>query len=192
MALATPALIGEWTHQSSDWVSANQADLERAAELADERVFRKTGRWFTTQTGVAKTFQVDISTDRMMVGDLLSATMVEFRPRSSGAGWMTIASDDYDLVKLVERWEPFQQIVRVDGRVFPRGQLRIMGNWGWSEPYPAGVVQAAMMIASNYMARRGSPKKVASSFTGQENDLGTFMDVDIEELLMDFRLPDVG
>ena len=192
MALATPALIGEWTHQTTDWVTANQADLERAAELADERVYRKCGRQFITQTAVAKSFPVDISTETLPVGDILTATTVEYRPRAAGAGWMPLGSDDFELRKLTERWEPYQLIARVDGRVFPRGAVRITGNWGWSEPYPAGVVQAAVMIAANYLARRGSPKQVGTSFTGTETELGTFMDVDIEELLMDYRLPDVG
>ena len=69
--------------------------------------------------------------------------------------------------------------------------MRVTGDWGWSE-VPDGIVQAAVMIARNYMARRASPKQMGSSFTGAEVDMASFMDIDIEELLSDYRLPEAA
>ena len=189
MAYATPEQIGEWTHQDDAWVKANRDDLARAAALADSRVERKTNRSFEAANGETRIFPVHLSTDEVLVGDLRTATRVECARR--GGGWTEIAAEDYELRRFTPRWEPYQEIALTTGGVFPQGRVRVTGDWGWSE-VPDSISQAAIMIAANYMARRASPKQVGSSFTGTETDLGSFFDIDIEELLTDYRLPEAA
>ena len=189
MAYATPEQIGEWTAQKTDWVTANQDDLQRIAEMADVRVERKTNRDFNPTSGETRVFQIPLSTDEVNVGDIRSATRVECARR--GGGWMEVDAADYELRRFSQRWEPFQQIALTTGGVFPQGRMRVTGDWGWTT-VPDGIVQAAVMIAANYMARRASPKQSGSSFTAGDTDLASFLDIDIEELLTDYRLPEVA
>ena len=189
MAYATPDQIGEWTAQPSDWIRANQHDLQRIAALADARVERKTNRNFNPADGETRTFSIPLSTDEVIVGDIRTATRVECARR--GGSWTEVAAEDYELRKFSEAWEPYQEIALTTGGVFPQGRMRVTGDWGWSS-VPDGIVQAAVMIARNYMARRASPKQMGSSFTGAEVDMASFMDIDIEELLSDYRLPEAA
>ena len=188
MALIQPAQVAEWLGWSPDKITERQADLERISESASISIRRFCGRAFEPANGETRTFNPGVATSEYPVGDIRSATQVQVRYAPT-AEYRTLTSGQYELMLGPRRDWPFQTIARVDGRYFYPGinALRITGDWEF-ETVPDSVAQAAIMLSANLLSRAQSPKKVGTSFTGSEVDLGSFYDFDIMELVNDYKL----
>ena len=187
MAVITSTQVAEWLRWKPDKVQASHADLTRIVTAADACVRRVTGRSFTRRDNVTRLFTLPERTRRVPVGDVRSVTLVETR-RTPFEDYQTLGQDTWRLGGTRDDW-PFQEIVRNDGYLLPEGldSLRVTGNWGWST-VPASVEQAALMLASNYLARAQSPKGAAvSAVGGADIDYAEMMDRDIMELLADYK-----
>ena len=186
-----PNLIGEWLNWPADKISQNATALERVRQAASSSIVRKTGRAFVPDNGATREFSIRFSKTQLNTGDIRTATLVETNTFWGGADeWETLPATAYRLGRYRSDW-PFQYITRIDGRYFHRGRVRITGDWEWEE-VPDTAQQATIMEAAKLLARAGSPKQVGSSFAGTETNLADFMDLDIEELISDLRVPDVG
>ena len=186
MALVQTAQILEWLGQDGSKNSARQADLTRCAQVADACVRRITGRTFTRQDNLTRLFSLPQGARRVAVGDLRTVASLETRG-APGRPYEAVEDTLWRLDRTRQDW-PYQAVLRTDGRLFPAGvdALKITGNWGWST-IPPSIEQAALMIASNYLARAQNPKLLATSAQGTDFELADLMDRDIASLLDDYK-----
>ena len=131
-----------------------QAENQRATiclEAARSTLERMCGRQFTTTTEV-RTFDVDVNTTELLVGDFQSVGEISARVRFSD-NYAVLPTTAYS-VRRDGPHRPYRRIRRTDGEQFAQGDdnVRINATWGMTLPPDAELpilMEAAHLFQAN-------------------------------------------
>jgi hypothetical protein len=183
------------------WVGVDDpfddGQVQMVLDAATRAIDQMTGRHFTLETGVTKTFLAS-DPNRLDVTDLISATSITVDINGNQTFSRTLTTNDYDLYPWVDATG--LPSLRFDSvRIRPTSSLgfspgylvRIIGNFGYVDTgnvVPADVKQACLILASRLWKRRETPFGVLSM-----PDIGTGVqlrrtDPDVANLLDPYTL----
>lgn len=174
MSYATKAEFKAWI--GIDDVEDDQS-IQSALDAATRAIDRTTGRHFTREVGVTKTYQATIPSELAVV-DLISATNITADINGTHTFTRTITTDDYDLYPYVDetglpslRFNSIRIRQNRNNGFAPGYLVQVTGNFGYvdtNNTTPADIKQACLIWASRLWKRRETPFGVVSI-----SDIGT-------------------
>lgn len=167
--------------------------LETAIESASRMIDGYTARTFYNAGTAVRNFA---ATDDLtcIIDDAISVTTVQSTDEI-GDSYTTWAATDYQLEPLNSRsdglYMPYTGIRAVNDYAFPvvdqQALVRITAVWGWAS-VPTAIKQATIIQASRLFKRLDSPLGVAGFGDMGAIRVGRYLDPDVEQLAMPFRI----
>jgi hypothetical protein len=167
--------------------------LETAIESASRMIDGYTARTFYNAGTAVRNFA---ATDDLtcIIDDAISVTTVQSTDEI-GDSYTTWKATDYQLEPLNSRsdglYMPYTGIRAVNDYAFPvvdqQALVRVTAVWGWAS-VPTAIKQATIIQASRLFKRLDSPLGVAGFGDMGAIRVGRYLDPDVEQLAMPFRI----
>jgi hypothetical protein len=167
--------------------------LETAIESASRMVDGFTARTFSNAGTAVRNFAATDAIN-LIIDDAISVTEVASTDEI-GDTYTIWKLTDYQLEPVNGRadglYSPFTGIRAINDYSWPvvdhQALVRITGTWGWPE-IPTAVKQATIIQASRLFKRLDSPLGVAGFGDMGAIRVSRFLDSDVEQLLMPYRI----
>jgi len=167
--------------------------LETAIESASRMVDGFTARTFSNAGTAIRNFAATDAIN-LIIDDAISVTEVASTDEI-GDTYTIWKLTDYQLEPVNGRadglYSPFTGIRAINDYLWPvvdqQALVRITGTWGWPE-IPTAVKQATIIQASRLFKRLDSPLGVAGFGDMGAIRVSRFLDSDVEQLLMPYRI----
>ena len=167
--------------------------LETAIESASRMIDGYTARTFSNAGTATRNFA---ATDDLtvIIDDAISVTTVQSTDEIGGT-YITWKPTDYQLEPLNSRSDglfmPYTGLRAVNDYAFPvvdqQALVRVTGVWGWPA-VPTAIKQATIIQSSRLFKRLDSPLGVAGFGDMGAIRVGRYLDPDVEQLAMPFRI----
>jgi len=167
--------------------------LETAIESASRMIDGFTARTFSNAGTAVRNFAATDAIN-LIIDDAITVTKVESTDEI-GDTYTEWAATDYQLEPVNGRadglYYPYTGIRAVNTYSWPvvdyQALVRITGTWGWAS-VPTAVKQATIIQSSRLFKRLDSPLGVAGFGDMGAIRVGRYLDPDVEQLLMPYRI----
>jgi hypothetical protein len=167
--------------------------LETAIESASRLIDGFTARSFSNAGTAVRNFAATDAIN-LIIDDAITVTKVESTDEI-GDTYTEWAATDYQLEPVNSRadglYSPYTSIRAVNTYAWPvvdyQALVKITGTWGWSS-VPTAVKQACVIQSSRLFKRLDSPLGVAGFGDMGAIRVGRYLDPDVEQLLMPYRI----
>ena len=167
--------------------------LETAIESASRLIDGFTARSFSNAGTAVRNFAATDALN-LIIDDAITVTKVESTDEI-GDSYTEWKVTDYQLEPLNGRadglYSPFNGIRAINDYTWPvvdyQALVRITGTWGWAS-VPTAVKQACIIQSSRLFKRLDSPLGVAGFGDMGAIRVGRYLDPDVEQLLMPYRI----
>ena len=167
--------------------------LETAIESASRMIDGYTARTFSNAGTAVRNFAAPDSLT-CIIDDAISVTKVETTDEI-GDSYTEWAATDYQLEPLNSRsdglYMPYTGLRAVNEYLFPvldqQALVKVTAVWGWAS-IPTAIKQATIIQASRLFKRLDSPLGVAGFGDMGAIRVGRYLDPDVEQLAMPFRI----
>ena len=173
--------------------SMDDALLETAIESASRLIDGFTARSFSNAGTAVRNFAATDAIN-LIIDDAITVTKVESTDEI-GDTYTEWTATDYQLEPVNSRadglYSPYTGIRAVNTYTWPvvdyQALVRITGTWGWAS-VPTAVKQACIIQSSRIFKRLDSPLGVAGFGDLGAIRVGRYLDPDVEQLLMPYRI----
>jgi hypothetical protein len=173
--------------------SVDDSLLETAIESASRLIDGFTARSFSNAGTAVRDFAATDSIN-LIIDDAISVSLVQATDEK-GSTYTTFGVNDYQLEPVNSRSDglyfPYTGIRAVNTYAWPvvdqQALVRVTGVWGWAA-VPTAVKQACVIQSSRLYKRLDSPLGVAGFGDMGAIRVGRYLDPDVEQLLMPYRI----
>jgi hypothetical protein len=173
--------------------SMDDSLLETAIESASRLIDGFTARSFSNAGTAVRNFAATDAIN-LIIDDAITVTKVESTDEI-GDTYTEWTATDYQLEPVNSRadglYSPYTGIRAVNTYTWPvvdyQALVRITGTWGWAS-VPTAVKQACVIQSSRIFKRLDSPLGVAGFGDMGAIRVGRYLDPDVEQLLMPYRI----
>lgn len=167
--------------------------LETAIESASRLIDGFTARSFSNAGTAVRHFAATDALN-LIIDDAITVTKVESTDEI-GDTYTEWTANDYQLEPVNSRadglYSPYTGIRAINTYTWPvvdyQALVKITGTWGWSS-VPTAVKQACVIQSSRLFKRLDSPLGVAGFGDLGAIRVGRYLDPDVEQLLMPYRI----
>jgi len=174
-----------------DSVTSEDDAIDDAIAAADAEVDEWCGRTFDVPaSATARVWRPDTNV-LVLVDDIAQTTGLIVKTDTSNDGSFSTTLTVTDDYILEGNAAPYRRLRRVDGAAWPRYQshrptVEVTAFWGYAMTVPAGVAEAAKILAARLYQRRSSPLGFVAGFEGESIRI-SWQDPDVRALLRGFR-----